>query len=64
MVLKPSILREISDAQGGLVAPPPGDGSRNRRYTDPTDELIIEDELQRVALTGRPVLYAVFNIFC
>jgi len=50
MELKPSILKEISE-QNGLVAPPPGDGSRSR-FTDPSDELILEDELQRVALTG------------
>jgi len=50
MALKPSILKEISE-QNGLVAPPPGIGSHSR-YTDPSDELILEDELQRVALTG------------
>jgi len=50
MELKPSILKEISE-QNGLVAPPPGIGSRSR-YSDPSDELILEDELQRVALTG------------
>ena len=50
MELKPSILKEISE-QNGLVAPPPGVGSRSR-YADPSDELILEDELQRVALTG------------
>lgn len=50
MELKPSILKEISE-QNGLVAPPPGIGSRSR-YCDPSDELILEDELQRVALTG------------
>lgn len=50
MELKPSILKEISE-QNGLVAPPPGVGSHSR-YSDPSDELILEDELQRVALTG------------
>jgi len=50
MELKPSILKEISE-QNGLVAPPPGIGSHSR-YTDPSDELILEDELQRVVLTG------------
>jgi len=50
MELKPSILKEISE-QNGLVAPPPGIGSRSR-YSDPSDELILEDELQRVVLTG------------
>jgi len=50
MELKPSILKEISE-QNGVVAPPPGIGSRSR-YADPSDELILEDELQRVALTG------------
>ena len=50
MELKPSILKEISE-QNGLVAPPPGIGSRSR-YADPSDELILEDELQRVPLTG------------
>ena len=50
MELKPSILKEISE-QNGLVAPPPGTGSRSR-FADTSDELILEDELQRVALTG------------
>jgi len=50
MELKPSILKEISE-QNGLVAPPPGIGSLSR-YADPSDELILEDELQRVPLTG------------
>lgn len=49
MELKPSILKEISE-QNGLVGPP-GIGSRSR-YSDPSDELILEDELQRVAVTG------------
>ena len=54
MELKPSILKEISE-QNGLVAPPPGTGSRSR-FADPSDELILEDELQRVALTGDVVV--------
>ena len=56
MELKPSLLKEISE-QNGLVAPPLGNGSRSR-YADVSDELILEDELQRVSLTGDNIIPA------
>jgi DNA polymerase delta subunit 2 len=45
--LKPSILREISEEN--QLAPPP---SRSH-YTDDSDILILEDEIQRIRLIGK-----------
>lgn len=46
MEQKPSILKEVSEETMSIVQP------IKERYTDPTDFLILEDELQRILLTG------------
>ncbi|XP_065180584.1 DNA polymerase delta subunit 2-like [Sycon ciliatum] len=46
MVLKPSILKEISDEQSLL--PPP----YREKFADETDSLVLEDASQRISLTG------------
>jgi DNA polymerase delta subunit 2 len=47
MSLKPSILKEISDAHNLLPFP-----AKKRKYVSPTDKLVLEDESQRITLTG------------
>lgn len=49
MRLKPSILKELSESHGIVGGAVPG--SRGH-YTDATDELVLEDEVQRVSLAG------------
>ena len=51
MKLKPSILKELSE-QNGLVGGAIPVMTSNLRYTDPSDELILEDEVQRLSLSG------------
>jgi len=51
MKLKPSILKELSE-QNGLVGGAIPVMASNMRYTDPSDELILEDEIQRLSLSG------------
>ena len=51
MKLKPSILKELSEQHGLMGGALPSNGPHSR-YTDPSDELILEDEVQRVSLAG------------
>lgn len=46
MVLKPSILRELAEENQLAPLPPPQD------YNDASDDIILEDEIQRIKLVG------------
>ena len=50
MKYKPSILLEVADDENGMIQPV----VHRDKYTDPNDQLILEDELQRIALTDPP----------
>lgn len=45
MTLKPSILKELAEENQLAPLPPPQD------YNDATDDVILEDEIQRIKLT-------------
>lgn len=47
MKLKPNILHELSEEHSLSIPPPPLE-----RYTSDDDELILEDDLQRITLIG------------
>ena len=47
MSLKPNILHELSEDHSLAIPPTP-----REKFTGPEDELILEDELQRITLIG------------
>ena len=52
MSLKPNILHELSEEHSLIIPPPP-----REKYTSAEDELILEDELQRITLIGNINVY-------